>query len=223
MGGLLGFGLGSMLFGHHGFGYGGFGGGIGILGFLLRILIVFFVVRWLLRRVFGMRRGGTGSGLFGGMFARGAGGPNLYSMPGAASIAGPPVAIQPSDYNAFEAILRNIQAAWSRADLNAIRGMATPEMVGYFADQLADYASRGQRNVVGDVRLQKGDLSEAWAEGNRSFATVAMQFSMTDVTYDQAGRVVDGSPTEHVTATEYWTFVRATGGLWLLSAIQQTR
>jgi predicted lipid-binding transport protein (Tim44 family) len=40
---------------------------------------------------------------------------------------------------------------------------------------------------------------------------------------DPNGRVVDGHPSERVQATELWTFVRAPGGRWLLSAIQQTR
>jgi predicted lipid-binding transport protein (Tim44 family) len=43
------------------------------------------------------------------------------------------------------------------------------------------------------------------------------------VTLDAGGRVVDGSPQEHVTATELWTFLRVPGGQWVLSAIQQGR
>jgi len=43
------------------------------------------------------------------------------------------------------------------------------------------------------------------------------------VARDASGRIVDGSPTEHVTATELWTFVRSQGGRWILSAIQQAR
>ena len=74
-----------------------------------------------------------------------------------------------------------------------------------------------------DVRLVSGDLSQAWAEHGREYATVAMRFSMVDVTKDGMGRIVDGSPNEHVTATELWTFVRAQGGHWILSAIQQAR
>jgi predicted lipid-binding transport protein (Tim44 family) len=96
-------------------------------------------------------------------------------------------------------------------------------MASYFAEQLAEQVSRGVRNVVSQVRLEQGDLSEAWAEGGREYATVAMRFSMTDVTLDAAGRVVDGDPAEHVQATEIWTFLRAPGGRWVLSAIQQTR
>jgi predicted lipid-binding transport protein (Tim44 family) len=96
-------------------------------------------------------------------------------------------------------------------------------MLSYFGEQLAEQASRGVRNEVTDVRLLQGDLAQAWSEGNREYATVAMRFAMIDVTRDASGRIVDGSPSEHVTATELWTFIRSPGGRWILSAIQQAR
>jgi predicted lipid-binding transport protein (Tim44 family) len=46
---------------------------------------------------------------------------------------------------------------------------------------------------------------------------------MIDVTRDNFGRIVEGSATERVSATELWTFVRSPGGRWILSAIQQAR
>jgi predicted lipid-binding transport protein (Tim44 family) len=46
---------------------------------------------------------------------------------------------------------------------------------------------------------------------------------MIDVTRDNLGRIVEGSPTERVNVTELWTFVRSPGGRWILSAIQQAR
>ena len=140
---------------------------------------------------------------------------------GGARPSGPPLAITPADYQAFERVLQTAQAAWTAGDLASLQRIATPEMVGYFGEQLAEQASRGVRNSVTDVRLVKGDLAEAWREGAREYATVAMRFSMIDVTRDATGRIVDGSPTEHVTATETWTFLRAGGGQWILSAIQQ--
>jgi predicted lipid-binding transport protein (Tim44 family) len=143
-------------------------------------------------------------------------------MPGGGA-AQPPLAVQPADFAAFEQLLQAVQAAWSNHDLTTLRGITTPEMASYFAEQLADQVSRGVRNVVSQVKLEQGDLSEAWAEGGREYATVAMRFSMTDVTVDATGRVVDGDPAEHVQATEIWTFLRAPGGRWVLSAIQQTR
>jgi len=107
--------------------------------------------------------------------------------------------------------------------MDALRAMATPEMAGYFSEQLAEQTNRGVRNEVLQVQLLQGDLAEAWREGTREFATVAMRFGMVDVTRDAAGRVVDGSPSERAEATEVWTFVRLQGGPWLLSAIQQVR
>ncbi len=219
LGGLLGAGLGGMLFGG-GF-FGGMHGGGGFLGFLIQMALLYFAARWLFRR-FAAVPAAAGPGFFARNFAAG---PGFASGSGGGGMGrgGRPVAIQQSDYQAFEQLLKNVQAAWSAHDLNGLSQFATPEMVGYFGEQLAEQASRGVRNQVTDVRLQQGDLAEAWSEGSREYATVALRYSMVDVTFDPSRRVVDGSLTERVTATEVWTFVRAPGGRWLLSAIQQTR
>ncbi len=213
LGGLIGIGLGSMLFGHGGFGL------FGLFGLLIRIAIIVLIVRWVVRWFRGS------SPVF-------AGGPNVFArspqpgsrpMPMGGASGPPPVTITQDDYKAFEQILYTVQDAWSRRDLQRLQTLATPEMVGYFNERLSDQASRGTQNVVSDVRLLQGDLAQAWDEHGREYATVAMRFSMIDVTRDAAGRIVDGNPAEHVTATELWTFVRAPGGRWVLSAIQQAR
>jgi len=222
MGGLIGVGIGGLLFGH-GFMGGGLGG-IGFLGLLLQILLIAVVARFLYRRFVSSRSPAM------------AGGPSIFArvgMPGAGLASGggggsgssgpPPITINPGDYQQFEQLLQGVQAAWTAQDLNGLQAMATPEMVSYFADQLSEQVSRGVRNSVTEVNLVSGDLAQAWTEQGRDYATVAMRFSMIDVTRDATGRVVDGSPTEHVTATEIWTFVRSRGGHWILSAIQQAR
>jgi predicted lipid-binding transport protein (Tim44 family) len=223
MGGLIGAGIGSMLFGGmggffgHGLGFGGF------LGFLLQIALIVIVGRLLWKLFTRNRQPAFAGGP--GLFARS--GPPLGGMMGGGGAAPqpaagpPPITVGPQDFQEFEQILKASQAAWSAQDLHALQGMSTPEMVGYFSEQLSDYASRGATNTVTDVRLESGDLAQAWAEGNREYATVAMRFSMIDVTRDGSGRVVDGSLTERVMATEVWTFMRARGGHWILSAIQQ--
>jgi predicted lipid-binding transport protein (Tim44 family) len=220
MGGLIGAGIGGLLFGHGFLGGGGLGFG-GFLGFLLQIFLIVMVVRFALRW-FRNRTPATAGGP--GMFAR-SGFPGGFGG-GAAAPAAPavqPIPIAPDDYRAYEQLLVAVQAAWTAHDLAGLQRMATPEMVGVLAEQLAEQASRGVRNSVTDVRLLQGDLAEAWQESGRQYATVAMRFSMVDVTRDAAGRVVDGSPQEHVTATELWTFLRVPGGNWILSAIQQAR
>jgi predicted lipid-binding transport protein (Tim44 family) len=131
------------------------------------------------------------------------------------------VNIEGDDFDAFERLLGEIQTGYAKEDLAALRQRATPEMVSYFAEDLAANASRGVSVEVSDVKLLQGDLAEAWREGNVEYATVAMRFSMIDKTLDRAtGRLVEGS-SDPVEATELWTFMRSPGGRWLLSAIQQ--
>lgn len=217
LGGLIGAGLGGLLFGR---GFFGFHGGSGFLGLILQLFLLYLLARWLFRR-FGAGLPATAAGP--GFFARGMFGPPRRPGFGLGGTAQRPLSLASSDYQAFSQILQGIQAAWSNHDTDRLRAMATPEMVGYFAEQMAEQASRGVRNQVFNVQLQQGDLSEAWSEGNRDYATVSMRFSMIDVTRDSAGRVVDGSLTERVTVTEFWTFLRSSGGHWILSAIQQAR
>jgi predicted lipid-binding transport protein (Tim44 family) len=218
MGGLIGAGIGGMLFG--GGMFGGMHGFSGFLGFLLQVALVVIIGRliwgFFMRRRQPAMAGGPSMMAREADYAGGRGG-------GFAAPAADAVVIGPADYQAFEEVLQRVQSAWSAHDLAAMRAVASPEMVSYFAEQMAEQASRGVRNVVADVRLEQGDLAEAWAEPGREYATVAMRFSMTDVTRDGSGRVVEGDAALRTQATELWTFLRAPGGRWVLSAIQQTR
>ncbi|MBS1093495.1 Tim44 domain-containing protein [Gluconobacter wancherniae] len=202
MGGMLGAGLFGILSGHGMFG--GMSGGTSFLGFLFQVLIIGSLIVFLIRAF--SRRGNAGGPVGSGFARAGAG----------------PVSLTTQDYKEFEMLLQNVQAAWSARDMRALSNMATPEMAGYFNEQLSDLASRGARNVVSGVQFMGGDLSEAWREGSFTYATVAMRYSMFDVTTDMMGQVIDGSTTERTTVTELWTFLKADGrGNWVLSAIQQ--
>jgi predicted lipid-binding transport protein (Tim44 family) len=158
------------------------------------------------------------TGLMGGMLGGGAGA-------GAASAASATeqLAIGEADYNAFEALLVNVQAAYSAGDLAKLRSLVSPEMLGYFSQELSANASRGVENRIESVKLEQGDLSEAWSEGTMDYATVAMRFSMIDVMRNVSdGRIVEGNEQVRSEATEVWTFLRSGSGNWILSAIQQT-
>ena len=120
-----------------------------------------------------------------------------------------------------------MQEAWSKSDLARMRQLMTPEMVGYFSDELTQNASRGMRNVVSDVRLLAGDITESWDEGELQYATAYMKWSATDYLArldrppGSPDYVAGGDPGRPVESEETWTFVRRGGGNWLLSAIQQ--
>ncbi|MFT8480021.1 Tim44 domain-containing protein [Gluconobacter oxydans] len=208
-GGFLGAGLFGLLSGH-GF-MGGMTGGTSFFGFLLQVLIIGGLIAFVLR-MFGNRGQRSPMGM------PSSAGATPFGNAGGST----PVTLTNDDYLSFQRLLLDIQAAWSAQNMRALASMATPEMTGYFNAQLSDLASRGARNIVSNVQFQRGDLSEVWREGNLTYATVAMRYSMTDVTTDSMGNVIDGSSTEPVTVTELWTFVRADGrGNWILSAIQQ--
>ena len=219
--GFLGAGLLGMLFG--GGLFGGLGGLSSVLGLILQIVLVVFLVRmamsWWQRRQ-------TPQAAYAGATA-GAAGPEANYRSGLGGFGfganNAPLEIQPTDYEAFERLLGEIQTAWSNEDVAKLHTLATPEMVSYFEKDLAENRARNVVNKVSNVRLLQGDLAEAWREGEADYATVAMRFALTDKTIDRnTGTIVAGSeqPSE---VTEIWTFARRPGSSWELSAIQQTR
>ncbi len=215
--GFLGAGLLGMLFG--GGMFGGLGGLSSILGLILQIGLIIIVVR--LAMSWWQRRHATASAYAGA--APGYGAPSsMRSTSGFGLGSGSaPLEIVPADYEAFERLLGDIQSAWAKEDIAKLRTLATPEMVSYIDDDLAQHKARNQTNLVSGVKLLQGDLAEAWREGDTDFASVAMRYALIDKTIDNAtGRLVKGSeaPTE---ATEVWTFLRPRGGGWELSGIQQ--
>jgi len=219
--GFIGAGLIGLLLGH---GLtGGLGGFASVLGLLLQVGLVvaigYMLWMWWQRR--------SQPALAGGPSLRDAAGPRpttglngMGGLSGGASSAGSasftPTA---SDFDQFERLLGEIQTAYGAEDLGRLRQHVTPEVLSYYADELAANASRGVLNRTSSVKLLQGDLSEAWHEGDTDYATVAMRYSLNDEIVDRtSGRVIEGGPDE---ATEVWTFMRTRGGGWLMSAVQQ--
>jgi predicted lipid-binding transport protein (Tim44 family) len=238
LGGVLGAGLMGMMFGGGYSGGGGFGGmGGGLMQLLIIGGLMYLVVRALRgagrarveerRPDYGFLDNATPSPV-----------PDVRSMPyrqpellapSSSNLAMLPAAptadlgINEADYKAFEAVLVGVQAAYSAADLAKLRGLASPEIVGYFSEALSGNVSRGVENKVEAVKLEQGELSEAWSEAGLEYASIAMRFSMIDFTRNVAdGSIVSGSDHDRTEATEVWTFLRSAGGKWIVSAIQQT-
>jgi predicted lipid-binding transport protein (Tim44 family) len=218
--GFLGAGLFGMLFG--GGLFSGLGGFSSILGLLLQIGLIVLVIRlamswWHRRRASEPAYAGGGAGGMGGGTQS-----NFGGMGFGLGSSSAPLQIQPADYEAFERLLVDIQAAYSNEDMNKLRTLVSPEMATFFNEDMQQNRQRGQVNKVSGTKLLQGDLSEAWREGDTDYASVAMRFSMVDRYVDIAsGRLISGSE-QPVEVTEVWTFVRPRGSDWELSAIQQT-
>lgn len=229
MGGLLGAGLFGLLSGSGLFG--GLSGLAGMVGLLLQVALIggiaYLVLSYFRNRNQPAMASGMPSGTNGGET------PNLQrtsanvagGSAAAAAVSTAAIAIGPEDYNAFQRLLGEIQGAYGREDLNAIRTMASPEMVDYFSKDLGENAAKGVQNKVSGGTLLQGDLAESWRESDGEYATVAMRYEILDAMVEKAsGRIVSGSLTVPQQVTEVWTFRRPKNGspqAWRLSAIQQ--
>lgn len=227
MGGLLGAGLFGLLSGAGLFG--GLTGLASFLGLLLQVALIagiaYLAINYFRNRnqpALARASSGSGMGSLRDSF-------NSYrqgmGVVGGSADASPALAIGQADFDAFEKLLGDIQAAYAREDVDALGDKTTPEMLSYFAKDLADEKREGVRWEVSNVKLLQGDLSEAWQEPGIDYATVAMRFSLNEVKLDRTtGRVVSGDRNTPEEATEVWTFRRDHRTLaegWKLSAIQQ--
>lgn len=227
--GLLGAGLFGMLSGS-GF-FSGLASLAGMLGFLLQIGLIAGIIMLAIR--FFRRRSEPQLAGAGAPYARQGhdapqSQPAMARMGGfgggaaAAAVQPQPIELSGEDFNAFERLLGEINTAYSNEDEAGLRQRTTPEMFGYFDEDLSDNARRGVADRVSDVKLLQGDLSQAWKEGDTDYATVAMRFSLINALYDRkSGKIVDGNATQTQEVSEYWTFLRERGGAWKLSGIQQ--
>jgi predicted lipid-binding transport protein (Tim44 family) len=222
MTGLAGGFIGSWLFGHSGYAADGTSDG-SAMGMLLEILIIgaliYFAVRLFRGRAFS--NGWPGGTPF--SMARSAG----ASAAPARRNRGRDINLSDADLSAFQVVHSAVQKAWSAGDLGQLRRLMTPEMLSYFSEELTRNAGQGVQNIVSDVQLVKGELSESWDEGDLQYATAYMRWRAIDYV-TRLGRpssdpeaIVSGNPRVAVEAEEVWTFVRRRGGDWLLSAIQQ--
>src|SRR5215831_17521397 len=131
--GLAGGFIGSWLFGHSGWAAGEDGASsASMLGMLLQLLIIglliYFAVRLFRGRAYA--NGGHGGGF--GWPPRAAG---AAAAP-AARNRGRDINVSDADLQAFQRIHAAVQDAWSAGDLARLRGLMTPEMVGYFSEEL---------------------------------------------------------------------------------------
>ena len=131
------------------------------------------------------------------------------------------------DQDKFKEILGDVQVAWSKQDLDALKRLTTPEVLHYFSTELSENVSREVENHVEDLRVLSIEVKESWTEEATDYATALLRWTARDYTVSltkqrgEAGYVVEGNDQTPAEVSEAWTFMRYRGGKWLLSAIQQ--
>src|SRR6202034_2843739 len=123
--------------------FGGLGGLSSIFGLILQIGLIIIVVR--LAMSWWQRRHETA---YAGAPAAGMGGPSTFRTGSGFGLGSgsAPLEIGPSDYEAFERLLGELQTAWSNEDIAKLHTLATPEMVSYFTGDLEANKARNQVN-----------------------------------------------------------------------------
>jgi len=118
-------------------------------------------------------------------------------------------------------IFFNVQSAWVRGDVGQISSIVAPVALETLRGQIEELRGKGLVNRVEGLAIKDSAITEAWQEKGTDYITMKLKASALDYIVDGAGRVVEGSNTEPVVFTEYWTFAREIGKDWKLSAIQQ--
>ncbi|MGX9573262.1 Tim44 domain-containing protein [Mesorhizobium sp. f-mel] len=217
----------------------GFGGLAGMLGLLLQGLLIGGAIMLIIRFFRSQSARNQAPAMAGvprsmGNFGRNAAAQpeadNVSSFPipgigsgfGRTAQASDEITMTQADLDIFQQRLTEVQEAFGREDHAGLRRLATPEMVSYLSEELADNAKKGIRNDVSNVSLLEADIAESWREDDRDYATAALRYESHDVMRDRAsGKIVAGEADRPTETTELWTFTRQNGGDWKLAAIQQ--
>ena len=233
-GGLAGGLLGNMLFGGmgHGWGGGGFGGsGFGFLEIILLLALVFIVFRFIRARKMNQQNQSSLADYASPSYPQ----TGNYAAPlqsqdqdvetGIAHIQSMDSNFDPTAFKDWvQDLFFKIQAAWGNQDLSPVSPFLTDQMKGIFSQDLEEQKAANQINRLENIAVRSVDITEAWQEEGKDFATILFYANLLDYTTDKTtGAVVSGSKTEPVKFKEFWTFMRPVGGrgTWQLSAIQQ--
>lgn len=233
-GGMLGGLLGGMLFRSLGFaGFGGMGGGFGLMDLVI-LGAIGFAIYWVVKQR-------SQPAPTEGPYQRGTWDerePERYQ--GTASQA---TMVQEPDLNQGLAHIRQmdpgfeegrfreactdlffkVQAAWANRDLEPIRTILTPQMSTQLGADVMRLKTEHKINRLDNIAVRSIELTEAWQEQGQDYVTVRFLANLLDYTVDEeTSRVVEGSRTDPVKFEEYWTVTRPVGpNPWVLTAINQ--
>ncbi|WP_084725771.1 Tim44 domain-containing protein [Streptacidiphilus melanogenes] len=213
----------------HGFG-GGFGAGLAAGGggifTLLLIVAVLLLILWLRSR---LRKAGQAGGL-NTVSDRTAHRSDAQASERAAQVGARVDALADTDATFDRAALESrtvwlyqtAQRAWTQRDHATLRQILSPVLYGKWADELRDYESRGEVNVVEIVSgpvVELVDLANRAGEVNDT-----VTFRITATLNDYVRRSYGGDALRKDGSTrpvEYWTLRKSGAGEWIVSSIEQ--
>ncbi len=210
--------------GFHGTGFaGGFGGGGATV---LVVVLILVLLWWLYSR---SRKSGKGRGL-NTVSDRVAHRSDEMARKRSAQVEAQVNALADTDatFNVDELKARAVslyvtaQQAWTNRDYATLKQILSPVLYGKWADELRDYASRGEVNVVEIVSgpvVELVDVANRTGEANDT-VTFRITATLNDYVRRNGGsRAVrtDGS----TRPVEYWTLRKNDSGTWIVASVEQ--
>ncbi|MFJ1755526.1 Tim44-like domain-containing protein [Kitasatospora sp. NPDC088134] len=114
------------------------------------------------------------------------------------------------------------QQAWTRNDRGMLRQILSPVLYGKWAEELDDYASRGEVNVVEIVSGPVVELVDVANRAGEVNDTVTFRITATLNDYVRRADGADVARKDGSTdPVEYWTLRKNEAGEWIVSSIEQ--
>jgi predicted lipid-binding transport protein (Tim44 family) len=114
------------------------------------------------------------------------------------------------------------QRAWTERDHSTLKKILSPVLYGKWAEELRDYASRGEVNVVEIVSGPTVEMVDVANRSGETNDTVTFRISATLNDYVRRGN--GGRETRKDGSTrpvEYWTLRKNKAGEWIVASVEQ--
>ena len=217
--------------GYHGSGSGGYGfiGGIGGGGGYVGILVIVALLVLVLWFKYRTQKSGKASGLNTGS-DRAAHRSDAQARERAAHVEARVDGLAQTDAS-FDldalkqrAVLLYVtaQRAWTNRDHATLRQIMSPVLYGKWADELRDYESRGEVNVVEIVSGPEVELIDVANRAGEVNDTVTFRISATLNDYvrrDNGSRAIRKD--DSTSPVEYWTLRKNAAGEWIAASVEQ--
>jgi len=114
------------------------------------------------------------------------------------------------------------QRAWTNNDHVTLRKILSPVLYGKWAEELADYASRGEVNIVEIVSGPTVELVDVANREGEVNDTVTFRISATLHDYVRRGNGASAARNDGSTRPiEYWTLRKNDSGTWIVASVEQ--
>jgi predicted lipid-binding transport protein (Tim44 family) len=112
----------------------------------------------------------------------------------------------------FDLIFGEVNAAWSRLDLETARPYVSDRLFDYLQYWIAAYQRQGLRNVLEGMRIVEWKAVKVVRDRHYDAMTIRLWGTGRDTTVRAAtGELVSGDPHRDRAYSEYWTLIRGAG------------